>query len=46
MIPGEIHLAIFPFGGTVGAKPHPVWSMGGIYEAHVLLALRNRDTYV
>ena len=26
---GEIHLAMFPFGGTVGAKPRPVLLLTG-----------------
>ena len=29
MGPGEIHLAMFPFGGTVGAKPRPVLLLTG-----------------
>ncbi|SRR5579883_1365370 len=29
MIPGEIHLAMFPFGGTVGAKLRPVLLLTG-----------------
>jgi hypothetical protein len=29
MSPGEIHLAMFPFGGTVGAKPRPVLLLTG-----------------
>jgi hypothetical protein len=29
MNPGEIHLARFPFGGTVGAKPRPVLLLTG-----------------
>ena len=29
MGPGEIHLATFPFGGTVGAKPRPVLLLTG-----------------
>jgi hypothetical protein len=29
MNPGEIHLAMFPFGGTVGAKPRPVLLLTG-----------------
>lgn len=29
MAPGEIHLAMFPFGGTVGAKPRPVLLLTG-----------------
>jgi mRNA-degrading endonuclease toxin of MazEF toxin-antitoxin module len=29
MGPGEIHLASFPFGGTVGAKPRPVLLLTG-----------------
>jgi mRNA-degrading endonuclease toxin of MazEF toxin-antitoxin module len=29
MSPGEIHLAIFPFGGTIGAKPRPVLLLTG-----------------
>jgi hypothetical protein len=29
MSPGEIHLARFPFGGTVGAKPRPVLLLTG-----------------
>ncbi len=29
MTPGEIHLAMFPFGGTVGAKPRPVLLLTG-----------------
>ena len=30
MSPGEIHLAMFPFGGTVGAKPRPVLLLTGL----------------
>jgi mRNA-degrading endonuclease toxin of MazEF toxin-antitoxin module len=26
---GEIHLAMFPFGGTIGAKPRPVLLLTG-----------------
>jgi hypothetical protein len=29
MSPGEIHLAVFPFGGTVEAKPRPVLLLTG-----------------
>jgi hypothetical protein len=29
MSPGEIHLAMFPFGGVVGAKPRPVLLLTG-----------------
>ena len=29
MSPGEIHLVMFPFGGTVGAKPRPVLLLTG-----------------
>ena len=29
MSPGEVHLANFPFGGTVGAKPRPVLLLTG-----------------
>jgi mRNA-degrading endonuclease toxin of MazEF toxin-antitoxin module len=29
MSPGEIHLAIFPYGGTIGAKPRPVLLLTG-----------------
>jgi mRNA interferase MazF len=29
MSPGEIHLAMFPFGGTVGAKLRPVLLLTG-----------------
>lgn len=29
MTPGEIHLAMFPFGGTVGAKLRPVLLLTG-----------------
>lgn len=30
MGPGEIHLAMFPFGGTVGAKVRPVLLLTGL----------------
>jgi hypothetical protein len=29
MSPGEIHLAMFPFGGTVGGKPRPLLLLTG-----------------
>ena len=29
MAPGEIHLAMFPFGGTIGAKVRPVLLLTG-----------------
>jgi mRNA interferase MazF len=30
MAPGEIHLAMFPFGGTIGAKARPVLLLTGL----------------
>ncbi len=29
MIPSEIHLALFPYGGTIGAKVRPVLALTG-----------------
>ena len=29
MSPGEVHLASFPFGGTVGAKVRPILLLTG-----------------